>query len=241
MFVPEKDGISYIIAGYNEEKDIEESFSKCYDALFKNFEKFEIILVDDGSNDNTAQLMAQMQERYPEVRFLRNYVNLNFGISVLRGIKAAKYRYITYNAADLPLDPEILPQLLIEMGDADVLVLEREEYKPRLWRRITSAINRSMIKIFFPIATKNISTFNFIQIFNAEHLQRLIPFARSPIFAFAEMIIRARTFGMEVKAKAVQCNLGNRAGAFGKPHDIMWGIYEILRFRIRKWNKSIED
>jgi undecaprenyl-phosphate 4-deoxy-4-formamido-L-arabinose transferase len=70
-------------------------------------------------------------------------------------------------------------------------------------------------------------------------IRSIIPFARSPIFVWPELIFRAKLKGYKVDNIRVKCNVENvRKGAFGHPHDIMWGIYEMLRFRIRLWNKN---
>jgi glycosyltransferase involved in cell wall biosynthesis len=239
LFDREKDGLSYIIAAYNEENILHDCLEKCYSALSQQFARFELILVDDGSHDGSLAVMKEFACLHDNAVLLPNYINLNFGASILRGMMAAKYSYIAYNASDLPLEPERTLELLDRMGDADVLVLDRQGYKPRLWRRLTSSVNKILIKMFFPGLTRGMESFNFIQFYKADILPRILPLARSPIFAFAEMIIRAKHIGLQVVNLPFPCVLTDRKGSFGKPHDILWGIYEMLRFRIRKWNNTI--
>lgn len=239
MFDGEKVGISYIIAAYNEENILLESLRRCYDTLSSQFKYFELILVDDGSRDGSLQVMQDFAALYENVVLAPNYINLNFGVAVLRGMAAAKYPYVIYNAADLPLEPEKTLELVTYMEDADLLVLDRQGYKPRFWRQLTSLVNKNLIKFLFPKLTKDFGTFNFIQIYKTDIIPQIMPLARSPIFAFAEMIIRAKALNLKVLNLQTPCIVSDRKGSFGKPHDIIWGVYEMLRFRIRKWRNNI--
>lgn len=232
--------VSVVLAGYNEEENIDRAMRETYDTLVENFETFELILVDDASTDNTLDHMIEFSEKNSNVVVLPNYVNLNFGASVLRGICFARNDIVVYNACDLPLSNTDMVQLLKNMNETtDVLVLERTEYKTTKWRRITSNVNRLLLKILFPRLTKGTPVLNFVQIYKKDIIKQILPLARSPIFVWPELIFRAKLKGYNVDNVKVKCNVENvRKGAFGHPHDIIWGIYEMLRFRIRVWNKN---
>lgn len=230
--------VSLVLAGYNEEKNIDQSMQKLYQALNENFENYELLLVDDASHDHTLEKMQVFASEHENARLLPNYVNLNFGTSVLRGLLAAKNDYIIYNACDLPLSPDDMVKLLSE-ENADVIVLERIDYKTTKWRSITSNVNKILLKILFPNLVKGTPILNFVQIYKRDIIRDILPLARSPIFVWPELIFRAKLLKLRVKNIPVKCNVENlRKGAFGHPHDIIWGIYDMLRFRIRVWQKN---
>ena len=187
--------VSLILAGYNEQDNIEQSMRLSYQALDEAFENFEIILIDDASKDCTLKKMHLFADKYKNVRVLPNYINLNFGTAVLRGLMAARYDYVVYNACDLPLAPKDMINLLLKEEDYDVLVLQRIGYKTTKWRGITSDINKLLLKILFPNLTKETPILNFVQIFKKEQLKNIIPLARSPIFVWPELIFRAKLIG----------------------------------------------
>lgn len=93
--------VSYILAGYNEGEIIEGSIKKCLEMLERDFDDYELILVNDASKDSTGKVMETAAEQNKKVIYLENLVNLNFGTSVLRGIMAATKEYVVYNAIDL--------------------------------------------------------------------------------------------------------------------------------------------
>lgn len=235
--------VSVILAGYNEEQNIDRAMKETYEALQEHYERFELILVDDASKDNTLSKMRQFAEDHPGTSVLPNYANLNFGTAVLRGLCAAQGRILVFNACDLPLATEDMMTLLGEMEKeekTDVLVLERTQYKTTRWRGVTSDLNRILLRILFPRLTRGTPVLNYVQIYRREAFRQVIPLARSPIFVWPEMVFRAKKKGMTVQNKPVKCNVENlRKGAFGHPHDIIWGIYDMFRFRFRLWGKSI--
>ena len=226
--------VSYIIAAYNEDSIIEESIEYCIKCLEQDFEEYEIILIDDGSNDDTGHKIDELASKYINVNVLHNLVNLNFGVSVQRGIIASKNDFIIYNAVDLPLDPNQTKKIIDMMEDIDVLVLQRMEYLGTTkWRKITSFFNRILMLILFPSAKKGIADTNFTQVFRRGIINHVLPMARGPIFTWPEMIFRARYKGLRVKTVDIEYNPRTvRKGAFGRPHDIIWGLYEMFRFRI---------
>lgn len=233
--------VSAVLAGYNEENNLDRSMGMLYRSLETHFEKFELILVDDASTDSTLAKMSRFAERHTYVRVIPNYANLNFGSSVLRGLMAAKNDFVIYNACDLPLSADDMVQKLIDMPDGtDVLVLERTGYKTTYWRGITSNVNQLLLKILFPKLTKGTPVLNFVQIYKRNVLKEIVPLARSPIFVWPELVFRAKLGGFVVKNVPAKYNAQTpvRRGAFGHPHDIIWGIYDMLRFRIRLWGKS---
>lgn len=234
--------LSVIVAGYNEQENIEDCMQQLYQMLQENYSDYELILVDDGSKDDTPHLMQTFAQEHAHVRFLPNYINLNFGASVARGLYAAQKDYAIYNAADLPLAAQDIPIILDEMHqqEADVMVLERTGYQTTRWRKITSNVNGLLLHIFFPRLIKGTPVLNFVQVFRTGILDQIRTFARSPIFIWAEAVFRAKRCSLRVINRPTACQVQKvRSGAFGHPHDILWGIYEMLRFRIRLWTKNL--
>lgn len=230
-----KKSVSIIIPAFNEEKYIYDQIRYCIEILSNDFDKYEILLVDDGCTDKTGYEMERLKQEFPYVTVLHNHVNLNMGISVQRGMAIAENDYITFNAVDLPLDPKKLRPLIEKMENADVLVVQRKQYLgTTAWRKCTSLINRAMMYTFFPRAKKGIKDTNFVQIYRKRNIKKLLPLANSPIFTWPEMIFRARYLKLNVKVITTDYNPRVvRKGAFGKPNDILWGIYDMLRFRIK--------
>ena len=228
--------VSYIISAYNEALILRDSLEYCIKCLEKNFDDYELILINDGSKDETGNIMDEIAKKNDKVIVLHNIINLNMGISIQRALSIASKDYAIYNAADLPLDPAETSTIVDLMDDGtDVLVLQRKKYHgTNIWRKLTSFINRAIVLMLFPREKWGIRDTNYTQMFRKRIIKQVLPIARGPIFTWPEMIFRAKRLGLRVKTYDIEYNPKHiRKGAFGKPHDIMWGLYEMLRFRIR--------
>ena len=233
--------ISLIISAYNEESIIEDCVQTCIDSLSTHFDDYELILINDASTDRTGQLMDELAEKHPKTITLHNKTNLNMGASIQRGMLTAKMDYVTFNAADLPLNPDKYKGIIEKAPDADMIVVERIKYSGTTnWRRLSSTLNRALMRILFPILKRKISDTNYLQITRKTILPFIMPNAKDPIFTWPEMIFRARRLKLNVvTAKAEYIPKHERKGAFGKPHDILWAMKEMLIFRYDLWRGDI--
>lgn len=236
------ESLSFIMAGYNEEKIVTLAVETVAKALEDGFENYEIILIDDGSMDRTAELMHQCAEKNSHIRVLENGVNLNYGASVLRGLKAARNEWAVYDAFDLEMDPEDFVRMFREMDKTlDVVVYERETYDAVLWRRFASMMNKGLLHILFPLLMRGTPTLNHTQLFRTSSIAGIIPLSRSPIFFSPEMIFRAKLRKLKWANQRVPFHSidGVRKGAFGHLYDILWAVTDMLRFRFRLWGGKI--
>ena len=235
--------ISLIISAYNEETIIEDCVQTCIDSLSTHFDDYELILINDASTDRTGQVIDETAKKHPDanITILHNKQNLNMGASILRGMAIAKKDYVTFNAADLPLDPDKYREIIDKAPDADMIVVQRIKYSGTTnWRRISSLLNRALMRILFPILKRNIRDTNYLQITRKTILPFIMPTAKDPVFTWPEMIFRARHLKLNIKTIDVDYIPKHvRKGAFGKPHDILWALKEILQFRYYLWCKKI--
>lgn len=236
------ESLSFIMAGYNEENNVRQAVSTVADALEEAFDSYEIILVDDGSTDRTLSLMRSCAEENPHIRVIENGINLNYGASVLRGMKAAKHDWVVYDAFDLEMEPHEFVNRFLDMDKAlDVLVFERATYDAVAWRKLASLMNKLLLHVFFPFLMRGTPTLNHTQLFRRSRLGEIMPLSRSPIFFPAEMIFRAKIKKLSWANQKIPFHSidGVRRGAFGHVYDILWAVTDLLRFRIRAWRGRV--
>ena len=94
--------LSVIIPAYNEEKTIIETLKRIQSTK-KNKIDYEIIVINDGSKDNTLNLLKSNSELYDKLIEYEN--NLGKGFAVKKGIEASSGEYIIFQDADLEYDP----------------------------------------------------------------------------------------------------------------------------------------
>ena len=107
-----KKNISIIIPVFNESLSLKILYSQCKEAVNNSFVKFEIIFIDDGSFDNSFDILKNISENDPNVIVIK--LNRNYGKSdaLNEGFKIAKFDTIVTLDADLQDDPEEIPKLV---------------------------------------------------------------------------------------------------------------------------------
>ena len=101
---------------------------------------FELVLVDDGSRDGSAALIAALEREDARVRGLFHPVNLGQTAAIASGIRAARAPWIATLDADLQNDPADLPRLLLAAGEHDAVVGYRAGRKDTWVRRASSRV-----------------------------------------------------------------------------------------------------
>jgi|MDSV01.3.fsa_nt_gb glycosyltransferase involved in cell wall biosynthesis len=95
--------ISLVIPCFNEEKNIPFLLSKCKEAFDQK--EIEVVLVDNGSLDNTQAVLTKLLPNYPFLKVVRIESNQGYGDGILTGLKASSGEYLAWTHADLQTDP----------------------------------------------------------------------------------------------------------------------------------------
>ena len=118
--------LSLIIPAHNEQARLPASLPKIHEFLKAQAFSWEVIVVDSGSRDGTAQVVRDFTARWPELRLVQ-VERPGKGLAVRRGMLAARgdYRFICDADLSMPIDqvPRFLPP---SMRDADIAIASRE-------------------------------------------------------------------------------------------------------------------
>lgn len=126
-----------MIPAYNEAPSIEATLESVLAYLQRQSYQSELIVVDDGSKDETSSILDKYATGHPRVRVLRNQQNLGKGGSVKRGMLAARGKFIFFMDADLSAPIEELGGAFaaLSRGSHPVLIGSRRISGARIERR----------------------------------------------------------------------------------------------------------
>ncbi|MGE5293526.1 MAG: glycosyltransferase [Solirubrobacterales bacterium] len=134
--------VSVVIPVFNEEQNLPDLISRCLKACFAAGEPFEIVLVDDGSSDASAQLIAEAAIANAG-QIVGVLLNRNYGqhAAVMAGLQESRGRIVVTLDADLQNPPEEIPRLVRKMSEGyDVVGTVRTPRHDPLFRRVASRI-----------------------------------------------------------------------------------------------------
>lgn len=170
--------LSIIIPAYNEARTIHLILEKIEAVqLIHQIEK-EIIIVNDCSSDDTANVVRQLMQKHKSIRFIEHEKNKGKGAAIHTGIKEASGNFIIIQDADLEYDPEEYNLLLkpIVNGFADVVYGSRfMGGNPHrilfFWHSIGNAVLTFLSNMFTNLNLTDMETC--YKLFKAEHLKKL--------------------------------------------------------------------
>lgn len=133
------DELSVFFPCYNEEKNIENTIEKAVPVLNETAKKWEIIIVNDGSKDNTDKVALKIQKKYPKnISIITHNPNRGYGAALKSGLYNSKYEWITFTDADGQFDFSDLTKLIEKQKktNADMVIgfyLGRKVPFYRIW------------------------------------------------------------------------------------------------------------
>ncbi len=182
--------LSVIIPAYNEENDIVESVQANITTLNEFNINYEIIIVNDGSTDNSLSLVESVFFNNKNVKTVSKTQNQGFGSAVKTGIQYCRKTHIIVVPVDSPLSINIYKCFHSHIGDADILVSYRKERKGYSLRmRFNSVFFHFLISNLFKLKLKD---YNWIHLYsNIIFQEQKIEIKSNGIFMLAEILIKS--------------------------------------------------
>ena len=202
-----------IFPAFNEEGNIRWTVETAIRVLPKVATRWEIIVVDDGSNDTTALICDDLKARYPEVEVIRHGQNRGYGAALKSGIISAKYGLIFFSDSDGQFDLRDLQQLICWSKDYDIVAGYRAKRHDPLHRRINALGWNILVRLVLGIKIRDIDcAFKLFRREVFDHVQIRCVGA----MVNTEILAQATQLGMrirEVKVSHFPRRYGKQSGA----------------------------
>jgi glycosyltransferase involved in cell wall biosynthesis len=224
--------VSCTVLAYNEEESLEQAVEDVHAALAALGRPFEVLIVDDGSTDRTAEIGAALEACFDHVRLLRHGRNLGPGSAILTGIRNARCDNICFHPADQQVDFRQVAAMVPLLDDADIVVVSRS-HRPGYTRMrlLSSQVYITLARALFGL--EGFQDFNFIYLFRRELFDDM-PIDSDGVFLCTEILVRAIRKGARVAHAEAEC-LPRTAGTSKvyRPRVIAKTLREMLGFWAR--------
>ena len=150
-------GISLILPCYNEAGNIQAIIEEAKAVLEKISREYEIIVVDDGSNDESPEIVEKLSLTNPNLLLIKHPFNLGYGSALRSGFGKARLRWIFFTDADRQFKIGELERFIPYLEKTKMVVGYRARRADRIHRKIYGAIFSRLINFLFGLRIKDVN------------------------------------------------------------------------------------
>lgn len=148
--------ISAFFPCYNEEENVERTTMAAVRTLERISNDFEVIIVNDGSRDQTGEIADRLASEDDRVRAVHNQPNLGYGGALQRGFREAVKDWVFYTDGDGQFDFDEIDKLLPLMAEFDIVSAYRIDRQDPLIRKINALCWTTLVNFVFGMRIRDI-------------------------------------------------------------------------------------
>ena len=221
------------LPAFNEQDNIGPMIDLVRQEVGPLVDDLEIIVVDDGSRDATAQVVEAKTQEDPRVRLVRHPVNLGYGAAVYDGVWAASKDWIFFTDSDRQFSLDELPRFMARLDEADLVIGYRYARSDPWFRRFFGQGWSWLVNLMFGHTARDIDCA--YKLFRREVIDTIQVDSRGATFS-AEFLVRAKRAGFCIVEEPVSHHprvAGSQTGA--NPRVILRAFRELAKLRWRLW------
>jgi len=229
--------LTYFFPAHNEEGNVEALVGDALAVLPDLAQRFEIIIVNDGSRDRTGPLADALAASNPGiVRVVHHPTNLGYGAALRSGFRVARFAWVGFTDGDRQFavsDLGRLTERMAEADDPDVVVGFRIQRADPLIRRLYARSYRLANRLLFDLRVTDVDCA--CKLFRRASLAGLRVESGGAFFS-AELLIKLRAAGrsvVEVGVPHYARTVGSPTGA--RPRVIVRAVRDFWNLRLRMW------
>lgn len=226
------ESLSIVIPAYNEGPDVGAVVDECRALFEAHGWTGEIVACDDGSRDDTLEVLRERARENPFLRVLSHPVNRGVGETLRTLYREARGDLVCFLPADGQVRPSQVPALLAGLGRFDVVIGHRVRRRDPFWRCWSAAVYNASLRVLFGLRIRDVDS---VTLFRRETLEVDAARCRGIVMC-AELLLWARARGFRIGEVPVehQARLrGEQTG--GRPGFIFMAMRELVLLRLRLW------
>jgi len=190
--------LSLFLPAYNEEKVITQTIIKADTILRKVADKYEILVINDGSTDKTEEVVNQIIKKNPNVvRMITHNPNKGYGGALKTGLYESKYKYISFIDADGQFDFSEIGKFIKYINDYDLVIGYRKNRADSGLRIGTAYLLKLWNLIWFRFWVRDADCG--FKLIKKEVVDRLPKLKTESAITETEFLIRAKRAGYKFK------------------------------------------
>src|SRR6266404_4235706 len=149
--------ISVFFPAFNDEQTISSLVRTALEILPEFTDDYEVLMINDGSVDGTAQIIDELAQSFPQVRAIHHAHNLGYGAALQTGFRHATKELVFYTDGDGQYDVQELRRLVSLMNDeVDVVNGYKSRRADSATRKLIGEIYNRVTRIFFKLPIRDV-------------------------------------------------------------------------------------
>ena len=201
--------LSIFFPFWNEEKNLEQVVNKAIPIARKVADKWEIIMIDDGSSDKTAEIAKQLAAKNSNLRLISHKPNRGYGAALKEGFVNAKYNLVVFADGDGQFDFSEVTKFLNKIENADIVIGHRKKRVDNPFRHILMNLLKIWDLFLFGFYFKDIDCG--FKLFTKNAINKIMPLQSEGAMITTEILARAK----KAKLKILQVEVNHYPRVYG--------------------------
>lgn len=202
--------LSIFFPFWNEEENIEKVITAAIPVAEDVAEKWEILMIDDGSVDKTKEKAEKLEKKLRNVRLISHHTNRGYGAAIKTGFENASYDYVVFTDGDMQFDFSEVTKFIDKIDKADIVIGYRQKREDTFFRHILMFLHRIWGFIFFGIFVKDIDCG--FKLFTRKAIEEISPLRSEGAMITTEILAKAKS----KKLKIAQVGITHYPRQFGQ-------------------------
>ena len=188
--------LSIFFPFWNEEENVGNVVTKAVPVAEKIADKWEIIIVDDGSSDNTLKVAKELAEKHEFVRVASHTPNRGYGAALKEGFTNSRYDTVVFTDGDGQFDFSQIERFIEKIDDNDIVIGFRERRRDNPVRHVLMNLLKIWDLLFFGFRFKDIDCG--FKMFKRSALNQIMPLYSEGAMISTEILAKAKKKNLKI-------------------------------------------
>jgi len=216
----DKFNISVFFPAYNEEANIKKTVLEAVCVLKKVANKWEIIVVDDGSKDKTGEIVDKLAEKEKRIKLINHRKNRGYGAALKTGLYTCRHSLICYTDSDGQFNFREVTDFLKKINGVDLVIGYRKKRTDKLYRRILAKILWLADWGLFGLNVKDVDCG--FKVLKKEVVERIGKLKTESAITETELVARAKRAGFKIAEVPVEHSVRSKGEQTGGKFKIIF-------------------
>lgn len=193
--------LSIFFPFWNEEQNIVKVVEDAIPVAKQVADKWEILMVDDGSSDKTLERANELEKKYTNLRTISLSPNRGYGAALRAGFESARYKYVVFTDGDRQFNFSEVDRFTEEIESVDIVIGYRKLRQDNAMRHVLMTLLKIWDYVFFRFYYRDIDCG--FKMFKRSALEKIMPLKSDGAMVTTEILAKAKVKKLVIKEVGV--------------------------------------